>query len=150
MKAAARQIRSTGFFKIFLSKHELLRVFQIAQQMAAMLAFWTLRLALENCGIRQLCKRSTGRRTHYHPHQAPNIFGRTGKEKMQNGFMCGTKLIKRISYPAPFQQIIFSGYGIMPDQGKPHFDFYRNFAFPQMLEGSFHTIVAHLFLQTLN
>jgi hypothetical protein len=45
----------------FLSKYELLRVFQIAQQMAAMPAIWTLRLALENCGIHQkYCAKDPG------------------------------------------------------------------------------------------
>jgi hypothetical protein len=40
-------------FQEFFSKHELLRVFQITQQMDVTLAIWMLRLACENCGIHQ-------------------------------------------------------------------------------------------------
>jgi hypothetical protein len=44
--------------------------------------------------------------------------------------MCGTKLTQWITLPVSFQQIVFSGNGIMPNQPEPDLDFQWNFAFP--------------------
>jgi hypothetical protein len=44
--------------------------------------------------------------------------------------MYGAKLTKGITIPVSFQQIVFSGNGIMPNQPEPDLDFQWNFAFP--------------------
>jgi hypothetical protein len=43
--------------------------------------------------------------------------------------MYGAELTKRATILVSFQQIVFSGNGIMPDQPERDLDFQRNFAF---------------------
>jgi hypothetical protein len=62
--------------------------------------------------------------------------------------MYGAKLTKGITIPVSFQQIVFSGNGIMPNQPEPDLDFQRDFAFPQMPEGSIHSISTNMLVHT--
>jgi hypothetical protein len=52
--------------------------------------------------------------------------------------------------PTALAHVILRGYGIMPDEPKPDFDFQWEFSFPEMLEGSVNTITTEVSVHRLH
>jgi hypothetical protein len=68
---------------------------------------------------------------------------------VQDHLVLIAELIFSVPSPTTLAHVILRGYGIMPDEPKPDFDFHWELCFPEMLEGSVNTITTEVFVHRL-